>query len=200
MNLTKIKQLDKPLQSKPFENYLITDNGDVWSNLKHKFLKPLVKPKGYKQVYLKDKQGKSKWHYVHRLVAILYVDNPDNKPEVNHLDNNPSNNHYTNLKWVTHQENIQHSIDQGRFKTFTPKCGKDHPQYNKPIKAETKVKMREAKQGEKHPKFKGYYEYNGKRATSLNDLAIQLGTYPMHIKRLKQKGLVTFIPKDQSKS
>lgn len=52
---------------------------------------------------------------VHRLVAIAFLDNPDNKPCVNHIDNNPSNNMVTNLEWVTMKENTQWMIKQGRF-------------------------------------------------------------------------------------
>ena len=44
--------------------------------------------------------------YVHRLVALHYVPNPDNKPNVNHLDCNRMNNEATNLEWCTQQENV----------------------------------------------------------------------------------------------
>lgn len=50
---------------------------------------------------------------VHRLVAIAFIPNPDNKREVNHKDANKFNNKLENLEWVTPSENVQHSYDIG---------------------------------------------------------------------------------------
>lgn len=46
---------------------------------------------------------------VHRLVALAFVDNPDNAPVVNHLDEDKTNNNDTNLQWCTVAENTQYS-------------------------------------------------------------------------------------------
>lgn len=58
-----------------------------------------------------------KWIYrkVHRLVAMAFIPNPNNLPEVNHKDFNRYNNHISNLEWTTHQGNIQHSANHGRL-------------------------------------------------------------------------------------
>ncbi|MDA1658813.1 HNH endonuclease [Bacillus cereus group sp. TH153LC] len=55
--------------------------------------------------------------YVHRAVAETFLENPHNKPEVNHIDGNPKNNHLSNLEWVTKTENINHAFDTGLIAT-----------------------------------------------------------------------------------
>jgi len=56
-----------------------------------------------------------KHHYfsVHRIVANVFVPNPKNKPEVNHIDGNKTNNSFKNFEWVTSSENQQHSFGLG---------------------------------------------------------------------------------------
>lgn len=50
---------------------------------------------------------------IHRLVALAYIPNPENKPCVCHKDNNKHNNHYKNLYWGTYKENRQQASDDG---------------------------------------------------------------------------------------
>lgn len=58
--------------------------------------------------------GITKGYRCHRLVALNFIPNPNNKPFVNHIDHNPKNNHVSNLEWCTHQENIDHMMAAGR--------------------------------------------------------------------------------------
>lgn len=67
---------------------------------------------GYKQIVL-NKDKKRKTLKVHRLVAIAFIPNPENKPNVNHIDGNPHNNKVENLEWCTQSENVQHAYDTG---------------------------------------------------------------------------------------
>lgn len=69
-------------------------------------------PKGYVRVRL-QKNGSGRNLFIHRLVAEVFVPNPDNKPEVNHKDGDKTNNRSTNLEWVTSSENQIHAYDSG---------------------------------------------------------------------------------------
>ena len=80
---------------------------------------------GYKVVRFK-KAGKYKEFYVHRLVAIAFIDTAaDHKVEVNHIDGDKTNNAVTNLEWVTHQKNITHLwnvLGRGKRERRAVKC------------------------------------------------------------------------------
>ena len=67
---------------------------------------------GYDQVML-CKNGKKKYHQVHRLVAKAFISNPKNKPQINHINGVKHNNNFDNLEWVTQSENQNHAIKTG---------------------------------------------------------------------------------------
>jgi hypothetical protein len=88
-----------------FPNYLIYDDGRIWSKAKSgRWLKSYANSRGYLNVNL-SRNNKGKMWRVNRLVAIHYIPNPENKPDVDHKDHNRQNNHVSNLRWVTKQEN-----------------------------------------------------------------------------------------------
>lgn len=62
---------------------------------------------GYHRLNLANK-GKKQNFFVHRLVAVAFIPNPENKPFVNHIDGDKFNNHYSNLEWVSSHENNLH--------------------------------------------------------------------------------------------
>lgn len=88
--------------------YEVSDEGRVRNKKTGRILKPGKDSCGYPQVIL-CKDGTTRSFSVHRLVAKAFIPNPDNKPEVDHIDKNRSNNNVDNLRWVNHQENIDHS-------------------------------------------------------------------------------------------
>lgn len=109
---------------------------------------------------------------IHRLVALNFIPNPDNLPEVHHKDHCKSNNHYLNLQWVTHAQNIQLSFSEGNRKMPS---GLKHWNAGRIVSNETKQRMREQKIGVKHPKFKGFYIIDGIKYASANSASKILG-------------------------
>lgn len=92
------------------EYYMISSWGRI-KNIKDKFLSYYDDKDGYKKCTLSTEDGKKKKHFmVHRLVAIHFIPNPENKPEVNHLmPEDKSNLYYEHLEWVTTKENHAHA-------------------------------------------------------------------------------------------
>lgn len=70
---------------------------------------------GYKRVRL-SKNSTTKTLTLHRLLAINFIENPYNKPNINHIDGNKANNNLNNLEWCTQKENVQHSYNLGLSK------------------------------------------------------------------------------------
>jgi uncharacterized HNH endonuclease L245 len=95
---------------------------------------------GYKQCNL-YKDGKKKYVRVHRLVAELFVPNPNNLPQVNHIDGNKLNNHYTNLEWVNNSQNTKHAFDNGLISKKRLKCRIGNNTYDSIREASEKEKI-----------------------------------------------------------
>jgi len=90
-------------------SYLISEEGNVYSLLSDKILKPYNDKDGYLKIKLIGNINKSKTIFIHRLVAYQFVNNPNDFPVVDHIDGNKTNNHYTNLEWVSIKENTLHA-------------------------------------------------------------------------------------------
>jgi len=90
-----------------YPNYTVSDDGRVTNVHTGKVLKPASNGRGYYHVVLTNSAGK-KTFYVHRLVAIHFIDNPKNLPEVNHKNSLRADNHVDNLEWASTRENVCH--------------------------------------------------------------------------------------------
>lgn len=117
--------------------YQITSSGLVWSIprivgrctgrsnvIRGKLLNVAVDDAGYCSVSLTDSSHKTKRYLLHRLVAQVFLPNPDNKPEINHKDGNKSNNCVDNLEWATRYENQYHASISGLSTAWTSAHGK----------------------------------------------------------------------------
>lgn len=107
------------------EFYKVSNYGRIKSNggrrgsyLDERLLKPKINRDGYIHFRVNKGGGIQKLISAHRTVAIVFIPNPKNKTEVNHIDFDKSNNDVRNLEWVTPKENIAHSIAHGIHKSF----------------------------------------------------------------------------------
>ena len=98
-----------------FPDYMISSEGRICSmRRKHPvILKAGKTPLGYLLVGLVDENKVRHSKSVHRLVGSAFIQNIENKPEMNHMDGNKQNNCINNLEWVTHAKNMQHAFDIG---------------------------------------------------------------------------------------
>ena len=105
-------------------NYEVSTNGQVRNRTTKKILKGRLSKNGYLQVSIKiDATQKFCNRYIHRLVALHFIQNPNNKREVNHIDGNKENNTLSNLEWVTSSENQKHRHLIGNKKTSNRHIG-----------------------------------------------------------------------------
>lgn len=96
--------------------YMISKCGKILSLSTMRLMKIQIKTTGYEQISFRIPGRKhSKKYLIHRLLALTFIPNPENKPQINHIDGNKLNNVLSNLEWVTNLENNAHAIKTGLF-------------------------------------------------------------------------------------
>lgn len=109
--------------------YYATQEGNILSDRKFNvptIMKPFTDKSGYHRVKLLGKTCK-----VHRLVATVFIPNPENKPTVNHINGIKTDNRVENLEWTTFSENTQHAYDSGLMTGYTGRKDRGNNKFGK---------------------------------------------------------------------
>jgi hypothetical protein len=111
--MIKLKRFERIQDVKGYEGlYAVTTLGRVWSYRRKIWIKPWPTRCGYYLVRLCNK-GLEENPSLHRLVAMAFIPNPENKSQVNHINGVKDDCKVSNLEWMTARENMQHSADMG---------------------------------------------------------------------------------------
>lgn len=94
----------------------VSSRGHVYSTIMSVDLNHYPDRSGYPRVYCRLPNGKRRGLFLHRLMAIAFIPNPDGLPCVNHKDGNKGNFALENLEWCTHGENMRHAKNTGLWK------------------------------------------------------------------------------------
>ena len=115
----------------------VSDLGRIRSFMRKEegnILKATEDTKGYLRLNVTiDRQRRC--YKVHRLVAQMFLSNPDDKKQVNHIDGNKGNNAASNLEWVTNEENARHAILHGLWEGVFAASQRTNDARKTPIKA-----------------------------------------------------------------
>ncbi len=103
-------EIDRKGSVRSIKRVIKTEKGNITINSKN--IKPRNNNNGYLEIRL-SKDGKTKTKFIHRLLAMTYINNINNKPEVNHINGTKLDNRLDNLEWVTKSENMQHAYKTG---------------------------------------------------------------------------------------
>lgn len=131
--------------------YKINTKGQIYSLISNKILKNVKANTGYYQITL-CKNKKHYQHLIHRLVAFMFIPNPNNLPQVNHIDENKGNNTLENLEWCDAEYNNNHGTRNERVSV--KQQGEHNSMYGKTHDEQWKTNMSKRMMGENNHKSK----------------------------------------------
>lgn len=110
----------KAIQNYPL--YECSANGEIRNKETGKILKQYFDSKGRYKLISLCKDGKMKMLLVHRVIAMTFIENPNNLEQVNHIDGNKVNNSINNLEWMNRSDNIKHGYEHNLMKRSKGYC------------------------------------------------------------------------------
>jgi hypothetical protein len=143
-----------------------------------RLLKVTLMKTGYMSLELRMNDT-NKRHLIHRLIAEVFIPNPENKPNVNHINGIRNDNRIENLEWCTQSENILHAFKMGTKVPTGPKKGTKPWNTGKALSNQHKEKLSKAKLGKSSPRRKKVINTNTNFIyNSLNDAALDFDIKP----------------------
>ena len=136
-----------------FDNYEISNYCEVRNVKTGRILKSYIDKYGYLYHGLSG-GGVTKKFKLHRLMALTFISNPQNKKEVNHIDGNPKNNLMYNLEWVSHFENQSHKIK--KWNTSSNYLGVTFSKISKKWKAQIQINKKKISLGTFNTELEAY--------------------------------------------
>ena len=130
-----------------YENYKISNQGNVKNINTGRILKPIKNCDGYYYVDL-SKNGIKQTFKIHRLVGFAFIPNPENLPCIDHIDRIKTNNSITNLRWISHSNNNRNKPKKQN--TSCKYMGVSFDKTNGKYKAKIRINNKQ--------KYIGYYE------------------------------------------
>lgn len=107
-----------------FSKYTIYENGTIYGAFNNSYMKTHINSRGYPYLTLTSDNGEKKGFTLHRLLAIGFIDNPENLPQVNHKNKIKTDFSIDNLEWISARDNVVHSLafDQKLARVIDTKC------------------------------------------------------------------------------
>ena len=141
-----------------YENYLVDRKGNVYSKFSKRFLTPKKDKEGYLSVAFYGGE-KPKYFKIHRLVAMMFIPNPDNLPQINHKDENKANNSVENLEWCTGKYNVNYGTRNeraGKIRGYMVYCVELNKTFNSMVEAEKETGAKQIAKA-----CRGIYSHSG---------------------------------------